>query len=1208
MDNEERPSCDATMVPCPIVGIGSSAGGVKALQAFFDALPAEARKVAYVVVMHLDPTHQSELSTILAARTSMPVVQVDRRMPLEPGHVYVIAPDRRLQIDDQEIASVAFDEPRGQRAPIDHFFRSLADQRGDGFAVILTGAGADGAVGVKAVKEAGGLILVQDPNEAEYASMPRSAIATGVADFILPVKEIAVQIEQLLRTKRQLDPESLIANEDVLRRILGHLRARTGHDFFQYKRATVLRRLARRMQVHRIERIEDYLTLFRENVEEVQALFADLLISVTTFFRDSQAFDALSRKVIPALFAGKSADDHLRIWVPGCATGEEAYSIAMLVLEEAARRDVRPQLHIFASDLDTGALATAREGVFPSAIAADVSEDRLQRFFNAEGDHFRIRREVRDIVLFATHSLLRDPPFSRVDLVSCRNLLIYLDRDLQQAACTTFAYALVPGGYLLLGSSENADSPPGLFHVFDREARIYRSSERKAHHLPVPKLMEGPALPDAAGVRRLARAPHVDMSLHRQALEEAAPPSALVNEAFAVIHLSESAGRYFQPPQGPLTSDITELARPELRVQLRAALHRAFTQGRPVLTLPIAVGFNGGARQVHLQVRPVRRDSGPLVALVMFIEGEEIGEGAAGEPPPHADGEALRQLHEELHATRARLKANVEEHEAAIEELRAANEELQSVSEEYRSTAEELETSKEELQSVNEELQTVNNELKLKLDGVSRAHNDLQNLITATDVGTLFLDTNLHIKRFTPRVAELFNVASSDEGRSITDFTHRLKFDRLAQESARVLAELGSFEQEVESENGRWYLLRIRPYRTVHDKIDGVVVTFVDVSARRQAEADLRESELRLRMAREAAGLGVGSDRARQDRRRRRDLCGRFGSAAGRSRPPRELRLRMAREAAGLGVLDYNPVFDQMWWDDRARELWRLPAGATLDLDSFWRSIDGKSVAGVRDAVRNALNPNAEGNIDCEFPLAASDVVPARWVRMKGKTFFQDTNGRKGAVRLINTVQDISDRKQSELNQGLLLSELSHRVKNMLGVVQSMARQTLRGSTEASALAAFEARLKALAGAHELLMRNEWQGTDLAELIHQQMNAHLGTDSQRMNMSGPKVELPPHLAGPFSLLIHELATNAVKHGSLSSGAGSVELRWSISSSRLLFRWEEKGGPRVAKPSPPGFGSYLIEHGLPGASVQREFLPGGLACTIEVPLEGTADAA
>lgn len=473
--SSSRPDSDSVPKPFPTVGIGTSAGGVRALQEFFSSLPENA-EAAFVVVLHLDPAHQSELPAILAARTDMPVTQVSGRIKLEPRHVYVIPPNRQLLIADQHLSIVEFEEPRWQRAPIDLFFRSLAAQRHDDFAVILSGAGSDGAVGIKAVKEAGGIILVQHPDEAEYNSMPRSAIETGLADFVLPVREIAARLPELIANRNRVPTtETLVGSDkDAMQRILSYLRVRTGHDFSKYKKSTVRRRIARRMQVRRTATLPEYLAVLRENVDEAQALFADLLISVTTFFRDSNAFKRLIDLAIHTLFDDKSVSDAIRVWVPGCATGEEAYSIAMLLLEEADRRDLRPEIQVFASDIDAAALAGAREGRYPLAIEADMTEERLRRFFTRENDHYRVRRELRDVVLFAKHSLLKDPPFSRVDLISCRNLLIYLDRELQQQVCVTFHFALRPGGYLFLGSSESADSPVGLFRVIDRDARIYQ--------------------------------------------------------------------------------------------------------------------------------------------------------------------------------------------------------------------------------------------------------------------------------------------------------------------------------------------------------------------------------------------------------------------------------------------------------------------------------------------------------------------------------------------------------------------------------------------------------------------------------------------------------------------------------------------------------------------------------------------------------------
>ncbi|MFY9835125.1 MAG: chemotaxis protein CheB, partial [Xanthobacteraceae bacterium] len=445
-----------------IVAIGASAGGVQALQSLFGSIPQDTG-AAFIVVVHLDPQHRSELSTIVATRTKMPVVSVETSARLEPNHVYVIPPDRRLQVVDHRLQATEFDEPRGQRLPIDFLFRSVAERLGDGFAVILSGAGSDGAIGVRAVKESGGIILVQDPNEADYASMPRSAIETGAVDFILPMRDLAKRLTDLIRIKEVVwPPEMGDLDEDMLRRILAHLRVRTGHDFSKYKRSTVVRRLARRMQVNRIETLKGYYDIVRDKPDEVEALLSDLLISVTTFFRDKEAFEALA-KLLSNIFKGKQQDQPMRVWVAGCATGEEAYSIGMLLLEESARHELRLRVQVFGSDLDVRALAAAREGRYPVAIEADVSEPRLRRFFTREGDYYRVRQELRDVVLFALHDLLKDPPFAHVDIVSCRNVLIYLDRELQEQLCSTFHYALEPNGYLFLGPAETAENPAGLF-------------------------------------------------------------------------------------------------------------------------------------------------------------------------------------------------------------------------------------------------------------------------------------------------------------------------------------------------------------------------------------------------------------------------------------------------------------------------------------------------------------------------------------------------------------------------------------------------------------------------------------------------------------------------------------------------------------------------------------------------------------------------
>jgi two-component system, chemotaxis family, CheB/CheR fusion protein len=1146
-----------------IVTIGASAGGIHALQNFFSALPAQTG-AAFVVVVHLDPAHRSEMASILAARTRMPVVEIGTRDRLQADHVYVIPPDRRLQLVDHEISAVEFDEPRGQRSPIDQFFRSVAERLGDGFAVILSGAGSDGAIGARAVKEAGGIILVQDPSEAEYSSMPRSAIATGAADFILPTRELAKRLVDLIRVKEHVTPPRIRNfDEDLLRRVLAHLRVRTGHDFSKYKRSTVLRRIARRMQVARVDDLAQYYDVLRDNAEESQALLGDLLISVTTFFRDGEAFEVIAKDVIPELFKGKEADETIRVWVSGCATGEEAYSFAILLLEEAARHQIRPPIQVFGSDLDARALAAAREGRFPVAIETDVSEERLRRFFNREGDHYRVRQELRDIVLFAVHDLLKDPPFSHIDLISCRNVMIYLDRELQEQLSSTFHYSLVPGGYLFLGASETADNPPGLFRTVNRTARIYQSTAAPGDK---PRLL--PRLLGPARVReqviQLSRnvSPTValgEAAMHRRAIEQVAPPSILVDETHRVIHLSENAGRYVLPSGGPLSGDVVDLVRPELRFELRSALNRAFEQQLSTLSLPILVPFNGAPHRVHVLVRPVRENGEPRTAAVMFMEGESVDDSVITADRAVSD-ESVRRLTQELELTQARLRTVREESDAANEELRAANEELQSINEEYRSTSEELETSKEELQSINEELQTVNSELKLKLEAISRAHGDLQNLIAATDFGTLFLDSGLRIKRFTERVTELFSITLTDEGRPITDFAHQLQYDELVKDAKTVLVDLVPVRREVRSRTGRWYDMRIRPYRTMDDKIDGVVITFVDSSDRHQVEEALRSHERQLLQQKHLIDL---------------------------SRDP-----IFVWDFDG-GIVDWNRGSQELYGYSREEALGKVK-------EQLLRTVvPGSSFAELK--AKLLKDGSWSGQLQQRTKSGTVLLVESR---IELENF--------ASRRLVlESTRDVTAREAAERRLRLLLSELTHRVRNTLAVIQAVARHTLRNSQSMDEfMERFEGRLAALASAHTLLVGSDWQGADLGELARQQLAPYVSAAPKRLRLEGEPLLLPAGLATPFGLVLHELATNAAKHGSLSLAKGTVKLAWSVNERNnqhvLKVIWEENGGPRTAKPTAAGFGSTLIDSAIPGAHVERKFRPTGLVCTIDVVLPEAAD--
>jgi two-component system CheB/CheR fusion protein len=1142
-----------------VVGIGASAGGVTALQNFFEALPDRVG-AAFVVIMHLDPDARSEMVAILATHTAMPVRQVEGSIRLEIDNVYVIAPNSQLVIANQMISAFAFDRPRGQRAPIDLFFRSLADQANDAFAIILTGAGADGTIGVTAIKEAGGIVLVQDPREAEYNSMPKSAIATEVADFVLPIHDLAEKLVALVQKRGDVTSGLDQAQEEDLKRILSQVQSRTGHDFSQYKRATILRRIARRMQLTLQKTSAGYLSLMKDNAGEAEALFGDFLISVTTFFRDPDSFAALARTIIPQLFDSKDSTSSIRVWVPGVATGEEAYTIGILLLEEAGRRKVAPEIQIFGSDLDAAALIFARQGRFPASITNDFTQERLDRFFWREGDHYRVRRELRDLVLFANHSLLKDPPFSRLDLISCRNLLIYMDRDLQHQILTTLHYALNPSGFLFLGSSENADQPNDLFRALDRDARIFQSVTGGERRLNLPPLI----CPRLAAVhpsppnQRSLGPNGVDAAVHRQMLEQVAPPSILVDDAHRAVHLSESAGRFLQPSGGSVSTDVVDLVREELRFDLRSALHRAFDHEQATLSVAHVLPVDGQPRRVYLQVKPVSRDgyAAPL-ALVMFVEGETVDQI----PELVADeglNETMQQLQHELQLTQTRLRTMREEAETGNEELRAANEELQSINEEYRSTSEELETSKEELQSINEELQTVNGELKLKLHSVSRAHSDLQNLMAATDFGILFLDPLLRIKRFTPRLVDIFNVTESDEGRPITDFTHSLNFDDMADLARKVIKDLIPVEREISGRGGSWYLVRMRPYRTIEDKIDGVVATFIDITERRIAEEALRVSEESLRQESRLVEL---------------------------SRSP-------------IFVWDFDGSILQ--WNRGSEELYGYGRDEALGLPKqvlLQPVVPGSSF----EALRQALLDHGRWKGEVHHRTKSGNVI-----QVESEIELVPVNGRR---LVLESTRDITGRKLWEERQRLLLDELSHRVRNTLTVVQSMARQTLRNtSSSADFVEHFEGRLSSLARAHKTLVDSEWQGAELSALIESQLQVLIGDAATRIRVQGKPLTLPADLATTFALILHELATNAVKYGSLSMEAGMVFLNWSSTPEDeernvVTFVWQEIGGPEVVVPTRRGFGSKLIERGLTGSKVRRDFLPSGFVCTLEIPVRG-----
>lgn len=845
-----------------IVGIGASAGGLKALQTFFSRVPSDSN-LAFVVVVHLSPRHESHLSDLLQPHVKVPVEQVAGTISIEANHVYVIPPNANLSAIDTHLRLSQLEQERNERAPIDHFFRTLAATHdGHGVGVILTGTGSDGTLGIKDIKAKGGLIIVQDPNEAEFDGMPQSAIATGLADWILPLAEIPEAIIRYDRTAPKVSVPARDADESVdsvdgdeqsyLQKIFVQLRARTDRDFSRYKQSTILRRISRRMQLNYIDDLPTYIEKLRSDSEELKALADDCLITVTNFFRDPEVFERLQKEVIPRLFKNKSLQDTIRVWSVGCATGEEAYSLAMLLAEESARHDSPPRIQIFASDLHKRSLERGRDGYYPGDIDTDVSADRLRRFFQKENGGYRVEKEIRDLVVFSPHNLLGDPPFSRIDLITCRNLLIYLQRHAQRDVVELFHYSLNPEGTLVLGTAEILD-PSDLFRTEDKRLCFYR---KRNVPVPEPRLPVFPILAarqssrEPVGVNRTESPAHA--ALHHKALEMYAPPSILVGPDDKVVHLSENAGRYLVVQGGEMTTTAYRLVRVELRFELRTALQAARQNRTATDSQPISVRFNGDVRAIVMHVRPLPDPDPDGFALVIFEE-RDLNAAATEPAKPEAgvhtvvDRGRIDELEKELSVARQRSQTLIEEYETSREEMQASAEEMQSTNEELRSTMEELETSKEELQSMNEELQTVNQENRHKVAELAQLSSDLQNLLTATEIATLFLDRELRILRFTPKLAELFNVRVHDRGRPISDLTHRLGSTDLHADAEAVLSRLVPVEREVRDEAGHWFLTRLLPYRSTEDRILGVVITFVDITARRNAEETLRKSEERLR-------------------------------------------------------------------------------------------------------------------------------------------------------------------------------------------------------------------------------------------------------------------------------------------------------------------------------------------------------------------------
>ncbi len=1150
-----------------VIGLGASAGGLEAYKEFFSQMPPDLG-VSCILVQHLDPHYESALASIVATYTTMPVELAADGVRVEADRVYVIPPDAILTIKNGTLRLASPASPASRRTSINTFLVSLAEDKGeDAIGIILSGFGSDGALGIAAIKEHGGLTLSQ----AEYdhhakSGMPQSAASSGSVDYVLAAADMAAVLIDYRRNRMACDaakgPDGLRGDlRSQLPAICTLLNTSLGRDFSQYKPGTLMRRIQRRMHVRRTDQVPDYLEQLRTRPEEAELLFHELLIGVTRFFRDGDTFEAVETRILPGLLADLPGGEPIRVWVAGCATGEEAYTMAIL-LKEALAASGRPRtIQIFATDIDARAIDVARAGLYEASIVADLSPERLERHFLKEDGRYRIAKNLREMCLFSVHDLVKDPPYSRLDLVTCRNLMIYFDTELQGRVLTTFHYALRSDRFLLLGSSESVGAGSHLFEPLDRRRRIFVRREAAA---TLPRVSATSWAEARGSARPPSRQVHDDIDRRAaRAMAQYAPAFLVVDRQADILRFSGQTARYLEPVTGVASLNLFSLLHASLRRVARGALEQAAVTGRRVLHEAVAIDLGPHCELITLIVEPLPPAGGEELFLVAFQEAgpapvrDVTPDAESAASPPNRDDAAIEGLERELRVTRERLRDANEALESVTAEMQSTHEEYLSVNEELQSANEELETSKEELQSLNEELQTINAELIQRNESLVRSSSDLVNLFDSTSIATLFLDNQLRIRRFTPQVLGIFKVREGDEGRPITDIVTRLTRDGLGADVREVLHTLVPVEREVALiETDVSYLMQVRPYRDLNDVVDGVVVTFVDITERKKSEATRALLAAIVESSQDAI-IGHGLD----------------GVVTSWNEGAEALYGFTAAEATGrmLTTLLQDPSFGN--WHDMLERL-----GNGERIESFERCGSGKDGHTIDVAITMSPVRQADGRI-----VGASLVA-----------------------------RDIGDRKAAEQRAALLLGELDHRVKNILAIVMAVISQTLRFSETPAAFASeVEGRVLAIAKAHSLLTESGHGGILLSALIATELapfDHSTGTGTGNVSVSGPDVELTPRAGLALALAVHELASNAAKYGALSTAAGRLVLAWEIAPAAegpmLTLTWTESGGPEVRAPTRRGFGTTVIERAIQndfGASVTREFLPTGVICTLAVPL-------
>lgn len=1290
----------------PIVGIGASAGGLTALREFVAKIPSDSG-FCYVIIQHLAPDHPSIMDQLLSTYTSLPVEKIEHGAMAEPNRIFLIPPGSILTIEDGKFC-LEDRTDHGIRTPIDRFFQSLAEYAGrDAFCVILSGTGSDGTHGLREVKARGGFAIVQEQESARFPGMPNNARATGLVDFVLRPEDIPSQLLDLYQHRQEVLLESTSEQlhqkiEKVLPRILEMLRLDQGDDFSRYKTGTLIRRIERRMLMLRLSTLDGLIALLEENSEERARLRQDFLIGVTHFFRDPEVWTTLADEIRERFF--EKPTDRIRIWVPGCSTGEEAYTLAILVYHEMKTRNVHRHVQIFGTDIDQPALLLARKGIFTESAIAQVPAELRSLYFAHIPDGYQVSPAIREFCVFAPHNLLQDPPYSRLDLISCRNLLIYLNSEVQSDILARFHYALNPGGIMLLGPSESLGGRDALFSEIDRSAKLYLKNDEEESRYS--SLSEDIFRSGTRAVQKTQR-PLGTLQLTQRTetrledvvntffLETLAKPFAVIDRDMKVRYLSDAMASFVKPESGKPTSNLDQFLMRELRLPARSVVLECLDKSAPAEQQNIVAEMDGERKLYDLMAMPIPSEPSLTILTIKDVRPQDTEAFQQGTQDRDDADRAL--LERELSVTRQHLSVLQTDYESTEQELRSSNEELLSMNEELQSSNEELETSREELQSINEELETINAELSENNTKLIEANSDLKNLFESTDIATLFLDSQKCLRRFTPGTRKLFGVRERDFGRPIGDLSSRIDHGVLDAGIEQVAKTLQPLEEEVEiDDTGEAYILRIRPYRTTDDRIGGCVITLFDISQRKHYERQLAENarvlkeqyaELETLYDQAPVGLSLADKDLRFLRINNRlaDINGfppeeHIGKTQGElladiDGKVAEVQRKVMKTGVpilGMEVVGFTPADpdrERSWITDYypisngdeifavgscvvettesrevQRELKRSQRQLELALKADKLSVFDIDMTGVKkpadisaeritdasdserqtaellkmmdDETRNSFYDRLINTVSCGEPFQL--ILPVSLAKYESLYFeisgqcFEDLDGHP---HIIGLYRDVSEEVKASEKQDMLLRELQHRVKNTLSTILAIVRFSADDVNSVQALVdTLENRLMAISQTHDILTDNSWSSTLISNLLKNEFEPYMQDDGiERLSFTGDDIRITPEQALALTLAFHELTTNAVKYGALSTESGSITVHGVAGKKGKpsYLTWEERGGPKIDPKAKrqSGFGTIMIEQILASelrGTVTREFKPTGLSCRVEIPSDREQD--